>query len=227
MNELIAGRRDRDRRPPSDEKASLPDGGGDGDGSGVEPRPAPQNHLAAPDLGALGCDVLAGRDGGEDDHPLGTFARILHHRDRIRALGNGGARHDRRRLSAADAKVGIGSRGNAAHELQPRGNGGGVFGAQREPVDGGAPKRRQVGVGGSVLAKHPAPRVGEIDLLRRQRRRAREDDLEGSFDGNHGFELFSLSARTSSSSRRSRSFRRSSPRSSATVLRTSRWGRAG
>ena len=149
-------------------------------------RPARENDVPRPDLGAAGRHVRALRDRRQDGHPeLVERLRLLDLLDGVGAGRNRRPGHDAYRLARADREFGPLPGPHLADDLEGHRSARHVRRPQRVAVHGRAVEERQVGIGSDVPGEHAGERGVERHLLERERGRLAQDDLERLLDGNH------------------------------------------
>jgi hypothetical protein len=113
-------------------------------------------HITRADVLAGGTDVAFDVLTGESDVTIGKGFDFLHDEDTIRALGNGGARHDLTARPAGDREGRNTSGGDVFEHAQWR---AGVSGAAGESVHGGLIERRHVDVGADIRGEDAPARL--------------------------------------------------------------------
>ncbi len=177
LHQLVTGRENRHLGPPRDVDRRQAAGRQHADLARADARAAPQQGLAAGDVGACVGDELAGGGGAPqlDRRPLRGLdeLRVLDHQHRVGAARQHAAGRDRRRSPRLDrerrrtaARQDLAVEQEATRRRVARADE--VGGTYRKPVHTGAIERRHVVRRRDVGAEHPAQRLFQRDTLARQ-----------------------------------------------------------
>ena len=180
-DQLVAGRDDRDPRPPDHRQVPVAQRRGDAELARAQPRAGRDDVVARGDVLAGAADVVAGPGRGQPD-PVARGVGVLEHDDRVgagrqRRAGHDpdrGARGERGRLAGA-------GEGRRRHRQLA----GQVGGADREAVHRRRVEAGQGAGGDQVGGQAPAPGVGQRDVLGGERGDPFEDAGLGLGDGAH------------------------------------------